>query len=142
MRLHIKFVNIHNYREMLILKAREFLDYKNWAVAGDVLNPLKYAYKILESLKSDGFNAVGINLSSDTKGVYNSLKDIPYKVEVLDLCINPYKGIKVVQDAHELRIDKILIQPGAESPEILDFCLANGIHAIQGCALVELLNEH
>jgi predicted CoA-binding protein len=43
------------------LKANEFLNYKNWIVVGDVLNPLKYAYKILNSLKSDGFNVVGVN---------------------------------------------------------------------------------
>ena len=123
---------------MIILKAREFLDYKNWAVAGDVLNTSKYAYKILDTLKSDGFNTAGINPSAQNQGVYKSLSDIPYKVEVLDLCINPYKGIKIVQEAHKLSIDKILIQPGAESAEILDFCSANGIHAVKGCVLVEL----
>ena len=70
--------------------------------------------------------------------MYNNLSDIPYKVEVLDLCINPYKGIKIIKEAHGLKIDKILIQPGAESPEILDFCKVNGMQAIEGCALVEL----
>ena len=123
---------------MMILKAREFLDYKNWAVAGDVLNTSKYAYKILDSLKRDGFNTVGVNPSAESESVYKSLSDIPYKVEVLDLCINPYKGIKIVKEAQKLKIDKILIQPGAESAEILDFCRANGIHAVKGCALVEL----
>jgi len=127
---------------MIILNAREFLDYKNWAVAGDVLNPLKYAYKILNSLKNDGFNVVGVNPSVENQRVYNSLSDIPYKIEVLDLCINPYKGIKIVQEAHKLKIDKILIQPGAESDEILNFCEANGIQAIQGCVLVELSSKN
>ncbi|MCJ7689967.1 MAG: CoA-binding protein, partial [Clostridiaceae bacterium] len=61
-----------------------------------------------------------------------------YKIEVLDLCINPNKGIKIIQEAHELKIDKILIQPGADSTEILNFCRDNGIEAIEGCALVEL----
>ena len=125
---------------MIILKAREFLDYKNWAVAGDVLNTSKYAYKILASLKNDGFNTVGVNPTGENQGVYKSLSDIPYKVEVLDLCINPIKGIKIVQEAHQLKIDKILIQPGAGSAEILDFCTTNGIQAVQGCVLVELSN--
>ena len=122
----------------MILKAREFLDYKNWAVAGDVLNTSKYAYKILDCLKRDGFNTVGVNPSAESESVYKSLSDIPYKVEVLDLCINPFKGIKIVKEAQKLKIDKILIQPGAESAEILDFCRANGIHAVKGCVLVEL----
>ncbi|MGL5616231.1 MAG: CoA-binding protein [Sarcina sp.] len=32
----------------------------------------------------------------------------------------------------------VLVQPGAESKEIMDFCDKNGITIIQGCALVEL----
>jgi len=120
------------------LKASEFLDYKNWVVVGDVLNRLKYAYKILNSLNESGFNAVGLNPSVDDGKAYNKLSDIPYKIEILNLCINPKKGIKILQDARELKIDKILIQPGAESLEILNFCSENGIQAIEGCTLVEL----
>ncbi|MCB2307457.1 CoA-binding protein [Clostridium estertheticum] len=120
------------------MKANELLNYKNWVVVGDVLNPSKYAYKILLSLKTDGFNVVGVNPSIENKSVYNNLSDIPYNVEVLDLCINPYKGIKILNEAHTLKINKVLIQPGAGSPEILQFCKTNGIQAIEGCALVEL----
>ena len=120
------------------MKANEFLNYKNWIVVGDVSIHSKYAYKILDSLKKNGFNVVGVNPSDDDKEVYNSLMDIPYKVEVLDLCINPYKGIKILQEANVLKIDKVLIQPGAGSPEIIEFCKVNGILAIEGCALVEL----
>jgi len=120
------------------LKASEFLEYKDWVVVGDVLNRLKYAHKILNSLKEAGFNVVGLNPSVKNGDAYNNLSDIPYKIEVLNLCINPTKGIKILQEARQLNIDKILIQPGAESPEILDFCRENGILAIEGCTLVEL----
>ena len=123
---------------MIILKASEFLEYKNWVVVGDVLNRLKYAYKILSSLKESDFNVVGLNPSVKTEDAYKSLGDIPYKIDILNLCINPIKGIKILQEAHELKIDKVLIQPGAESPEILKFCRENGIQAVEGCTLVEL----
>jgi len=120
------------------LRANEFLNYKNWVVVGDVLNSSKYAYKILNSLKRSGFNVVGVNPSIKNEEGYNSLKDIPYKIEILNLCINPYKGIKILQEASELKIEKVLIQPGAESAEIISFCKANGLQAIEGCTLVEL----
>lgn len=123
---------------MIKLKANELLIYKNWVVVGDVLNQSKYASKILLSLKTDGFNVVGVNPSVENKSVYNNLSDVPYNVEVLDLCINPYKGIKILKEAHSLKINKVLIQPGAGSPEILEFCKINGIDAIEGCALIEL----
>ena len=123
---------------MIILKANEFLEYKNWVVVGDVLNRFKYAYKILSSLKEGGFNVVGLNPSVKNEEAYKSLGDVPYKIDVLNLCINPSKGIKILQEAYELKIDKVLIQPGAESPEIVKFCIDNGIQAIEGCTLVEL----
>ena len=44
----------------------------------------------------------------------------------------------MVQEAKELGIDKILIQPGAESEEIINYCKENSIEAVEGCALVEL----
>lgn len=123
---------------MIVLKASEFLEYKNWVVVGDVLNPLKYAYKILNSLKEAGFNAVGLNPSVENDQVFKNLNDIPHNIEVLNLCINPIKGIKILQQAHELKIDKILVQPGAESSEILEYCRVNKIQSIEGCTLVEL----
>jgi predicted CoA-binding protein len=122
------------------MQAAELLNYKNWVVVGDVLNQSKYASRILNSLKASGFNASGVNPRVTTGEVYKSLSEVPYKIEVIDLCINPYSGINIMKEALELKIDKVLIQPGAESQEILDFCKANGITAIEGCALVELLN--
>jgi predicted CoA-binding protein len=126
---------------MIRVNASEFLDYKNWVVVGDVLNSSKFACKILSALKRDEFNTVGVNPSVEYGEVYNKLSDVPYKIEVLDLCINPHKGIKIVEEAYALKIDKILIQPGAESAEILNFCKENGIQAVEGCALVELSNR-
>jgi predicted CoA-binding protein len=126
---------------MIRVNASEFLDYKNWVVVGDVLNPSKFAYKILNALKRDGFNTVGVNPSVEYGEVYNKSSDVPYKIEVLDLCINPRKGIEIVKEAHALKIDKILIQPGAQSAEILSYCKENGIQAVEGCALVELSNR-
>lgn len=120
------------------MQAQELLNYKNWVVVGDVGNPSKYAFRILNSLKNAGFNVEGVN-PRDTSGNYHkSLKEVSYKIEVIDLCINPITGLKVVQEAKELNINKILIQPGAESQDILNYCKDNGITAIEGCALVEL----
>lgn len=120
------------------MRAAELLNYKNWVVVGDVLNESKYASRILHSLRGAGFNTSGVNPRVTTGEAYNNLSEVPYKIEVIDLCINPYSGINIMKEALELKIDKVLIQPGAESQEIIGFCKANGITAIEGCALVEL----
>lgn len=120
------------------MEAGTLLNYKNWVVVGDVLNNTKYAYKILNALKEADFNVTGVN-PRDTNGkIYTSLEQVPYKIDVIDLCINPISGLKIIESAVKLGIDKVLIQPGAESNEILILCKEKGISAIQGCALVEL----
>ncbi len=121
-----------------LMVASEFLNYKNWVVAGNVANNKKYAFKILNSLKDNEFNVAGVNPKSFEGGAYKSLAEVPFSINVLDLCINPAIGIHVVKEASKLGIDKILIQPGAESDEILSFCNNNRINFVEGCALVEL----
>ena len=123
------------------MNASNLMDYKNWVVVGDVLNSNKYAYKILRELKESAYNVCGVNPRGKAEEVYLNLKDVNYKIDVIDLCINPITGIKVLKEAKDLNIDKVLIQPGAESTEILDYCRENGITAIEGCVLVELSNR-
>ncbi|WP_102399290.1 CoA-binding protein [Haloimpatiens massiliensis] len=120
--------------------ASELLNYKNWVVVGDVINQSKYAYKILDKLRNKGFNAVGIHPKKEGEGVYKSLKDVPFQIEVIDLCINPALGIEILKEAKTLIINKVLIQPGAESEEIINYCKENNIIAIEDCALVQLSN--
>jgi predicted CoA-binding protein len=120
------------------VEAKELLSYKNWVVVGDVLNSNKYAFRILNSLKGAGFNVVGVNPKDNTGEAYKSIKEVPFNIEVVDLCINPVKGLEIVQEVKSMNLDKILIQPGAESEDILKYCKENNMVAIEGCALVEL----
>lgn len=119
------------------MRAKDFLEFKNWVVIGDVGNMSKYAYRIKKALDVRGMNTMAAHPYGGV-GIYKSLSEINEKIEVIDLCINPVKGIEYLKEAAKLNIDKVLIQPGAESEEILNFCKENNILAIEGCALVEL----
>mgnify|MGYP003297504316 CR=1 FL=1 len=61
-----------------------------------------------------------------------------FDIDVIDLCINPKLGLEFIKEAKELGIKNVLIQPGAESDEILEYCKENNINAIEDCALVQL----
>lgn len=121
-----------------ILNSSDFLKYKNWVVIGDVTNSTKYAYSIFNVLKENGFNVCGIHPKDESGLVYRSLKEVPYNIEVIDLCINPKYGIEFIKEAKSMGINNILIQPGAESPEIIRFAKENKMNAEEGCALVSL----
>ena len=125
-------------KEMFIMEAQQLLNYENWVVVGDVLNRAKYAHRILNSLKDAGFNVAGVNPRDTSGNAYKSLSEVPYNIEVIDLCINSINGMTILKEALDLGIKRILIQPGAESDEILGFCQSNHIIAIEGCALIEL----
>lgn len=119
------------------MKAKEMIKERNWVVVGDVTNPTKYAYQILEKFRFKGYEIVGVHPKGG-EGVYKTLKEVPYKIDAIDLCANPKIGLEFIKEANSMGINKILIQPGADSEEIMKYCNENNILAIRGCALVEL----
>lgn len=114
-------------------------NFKNWVVIGDVSNHSKYASKILKKFNDNKYNVSGVHPSGGID-IFKNLSDVPYTIDAIDLCINSIQGLSYIKEAKQLNIKYILIQPGAQSDEILDYCSSNGITAVQGCALVALGN--
>ena len=127
------------FKEEYKTKIEDFFKYKNWVVAGSVLSEDKYASKILKALIGAGYHTQGVNPNDTTGETNKSLKDVKFNIEVIDLCINSKMGLEVLKEARDMNINKVLIQPGAQSAEILKYCNENEITAIEGCALVELV---
>lgn len=119
------------------MNIEELIKLKNWVVIGDVSNDTKYANKILNKFKLKGYMVSGVHPKGG-KGIYTNLKEVPYNIEAIDLCINAKYGIEFLKEAKELGIKNVLIQPGAESDEILKYCKENSINAIENCALIQL----
>lgn len=113
------------------MELKEIMEQKNFAVLGDTLNPEKYAYKIKNQLMDAGYNvhAVGKELAS--------LNDIQDDIDIIDLCIHPVKGLKLMQE-NKKPFKCVVIQPGAESPELISWLDEQGLPYIEGCLLVGL----
>lgn len=116
---------------------KELIKINNWVVIGDVGNESKYAYKILNKFKEKGYIVSGVHPKGGNE-IYKSLKEVPYKINAIDLCINSKLGLEYLKEAKNLGIKNVLIQPGAESEEILNYCKENNLNAIENCALVQL----
>ncbi|HSR04613.1 MAG TPA: CoA-binding protein, partial [Proteiniclasticum sp.] len=89
------------------MDASELMKYKNWVVAGDVHNPTKYAGRIYNKLIKRGYNVAGMHPLYEKEDVCNSfseLKNRDEKFEVLNLVVNPRRGIEIVKEAHEYGI--------------------------------------
>lgn len=123
------------------MDANELMEYKNWVVAGDVHNEMKYAGRIYKKLIRRGYNVVGMHPLDTREDVYKSFAELKLKddkFEVLNLVVNPVRGLEIVQEAFEYGIRLVMVQPGARSHEIRDFCEKNGMEYVEGCTLVEL----
>lgn len=110
---------------------KEIMQQQKFAVVGDTINEEKYAYKIKNGLQNNGYSVypVGKELSS--------LNNIPDEVDIIDLCINPVKGLSLVKECKK-PFKCIVIQPGAESEELLSYLTQNNLPYIEGCLLVGL----
>ena len=110
---------------------KEIMQQKVFVVVGDTLNEEKYAYKIKDGLIKAGYEvyAVGKELES--------INDVCGEIDIIDLCIHPAKGIKLLKECKK-KYKCVVIQPGAESDEIIEYLTSNNLPYIEGCILVGL----
>ncbi len=108
---------------------REIMCQQTFAVVGNTLNQEKYAAKIKEGLLSQGYTvyAVGAELPS--------LNDIPEDIDIIDLCIRPDRGLALLRENRK-PFRCIVLQPGADSPELLRWLEEQHLPYIHGCLLV------
>lgn len=104
---------------------QEIMQQHTFAVLGDTLNEEKYAYKIKHALLEKGYTvyAVGKELTS--------INDIPDDIDIIDLCIHPVKGLKLLQECKK-NFKCIVIQPGASDEALLSYLNENNMPYIDG----------
>lgn len=110
------------------MEMKEVMAQQVFAVVGNTLDEEKYACIIKHKMQDAGYTvyAVGKELPS--------LNDIPEDIDVIDLCIHPVKGLKLMQECTK-SFRCVVIQPGADSPELLAWLDEHQIPYLQGCLL-------
>ena len=113
----------------------EFMAQKRFAIVGATDNREKYGYEIFKNLRNRGYEVYPVNPRlKEIEGVtcYPSLADIPAKVDVVDVVVPPNVTEKVVRECKRLGLERIWLQPGAESEEAVEFCNRNNLKVISG----------
>ena len=111
---------------------------RSWVVIGDVLDPAKPAKRVVQKLEAGDAKVVHrVNPRDQTGTLHKSLRTVEGPIDVIDLIINSREGLPLIQEAAELGIQHIFIQPGASSPEIEAFCASRDMEVHHGCVLVE-----
>ena len=120
---------------------QEMLEKKVWAVVGASTKPDKYGYKIYKKLKDYGYRVYPVNPGYDTVDgdkCYSSLKDLPEKPDVIDMVVNPRIGRETVEEAAQLGIKNIWLQPGTYDEELIKLIEEKGLNYVKNCVLVAL----
>ena len=123
------------------MKEEDMLGKKVWAVVGASENREKYGYKIYKKLKSRGYKVYAVNpnyevIDGDT--CYKDLSSLPEVPEVVDMVVSPKHGMKAVEEAANLGIKNIWLQPSTYNSELLDLISEKGLNSVQACVLVSL----
>lgn len=113
------------------MELKEVMAQRRFAVVGDTLNKEKFAYKIKEGLLEKGYTvyAVGKELAS--------LNDIDGEIDIIDLCIHPAKGRKLLEECRK-PCKCIILQPGAADEALVEYLEEHHLPYLHGCVLVGL----
>ena len=120
---------------------QEFVNKDVWAIVGYSSNPRKYGHIIFQDLKRAGYRLYAVNLKGGDQGsvrTYRSVSDLPRDVEVVNFVIPSQAGEQVARECAEAGLERVWLQPGAESDELIELCDRLGLRVVHHrCAMVE-----
>lgn len=120
---------------------QDMLEKKVWAVVGANQDTDKYGNKIYKKLKSRGYKVYAVNPMYDiVEGdkCYPNLKELPEIPEVIEMVVSPKRGKPVIEEAAELGVKNVWLQPGTYDDELMAMIKEKGMNGIKACVLVAL----
>ena len=122
---------------------RTFLVSEAFGVVGASSRRDKYGNKVLRCYQQNGYRAIPVNpVEKEIEGVavVASVTELPDFVQSISLITPPQITEKIVEQAVARGIQYVWMQPGAESPAAIEFCLQQGVNVIAdgSCVLVAL----
>lgn len=111
------------------------------AVVGATDNQRKFGYAIYRDLKRKGYKVYAVNpnrTSVDGDPAYPDLARLPGKPDLVNFVVPPEVTLSVLKQCLDLGLKNVWLQPGAESPEVLEFLATRGFNYLANtCIMVE-----
>ncbi len=120
---------------------KEFLKINNvFAIVGVSSNPEKWGYRVYKDLKEKGYKVYPINpklekINGDK--CYPNLHQLPERPDVVVTVVPPKITEKIIEEAAELGIKKIWMQPGSENEKIIKKGEKTGLTLVHGTCILE-----
>ena len=111
------------------------------ALVGATDNPSKYGHTIYHDLKRKGYTVIPVNPRRATVGgdlAFEKVADIPEPPTIVNFVIPPRFTLHVLKQCLEQDLMNVWLQPGAESPEVMEFIQENGFNYLaNACIMVQ-----
>lgn len=120
------------------------VDKKIWAVLGATPNKEKFGYKIWKKLKDHNYKVYGINPNRDNidgEKLYDTITDLPEKVDVVDFVVSPKISINALKEAKEKDIEYLWFQPGSFDEEVINKAKEMGFKIVYHDCILAVLTE-
>ncbi|MDD5286082.1 MAG: CoA-binding protein [Desulfuromonadaceae bacterium] len=124
----------------------KFLESPAFGVIGASTNRQKYGNRVLRCYQQNGRKVVPVNPNEAAiEGIpcVAAISDLPQEVVSISMITPPAVTAKLVPQALEKGIRNIWMQPGAEHPDAVALCLAQGVNVIaDGSCLLVVMGFH
>lgn len=108
------------------------------AIIGASANKEKYGNKAVRAYLRKGWTVYPINpRESKIEGItcFASVLEIPEKIEYASFYVPPTIGLELLEELAEKEIPKVFLNPGAESPELVQRAKKLGIEPMVTCSI-------
>lgn len=124
---------------MMADRMDEFLSARPVAVVGASTNRAKYGNIVLRDLRGRGWAVYAINPTEpeiEGEPAYATLADCPKRPELAVVITPPKISVKIIEQAHELGIPRVWLQPGAEDGAVIRRAEELGVELIHDACIM------
>jgi hypothetical protein len=110
------------------------------AVLGASADRSKYGNKAVRAYQQRGFAVYPVNpKGGQIEGlpVFASLADVPAgKLNLISVYLPPAVGLNMLDEIANRGCDELWLNPGSDSPELVEKARALGLNVVQACSIV------
>jgi uncharacterized protein len=112
------------------------------AIIGASADKSKFSNKAIHAHLRAGYEVYPVNPKEETiEGLkcYKSVIEIPVALDRVSLYLPPAVGVKILDDIAKKGCKELWINPGAESPELIQKAQTLGLNPIFACSFTDAL---
>lgn len=114
------------------------------AIIGASADPSKFGNKSIHAHLRAGYEVFPVNPKEETiEGLkcFKSILDVPGTLDRISLYLPPPVAVKVLDDIAKKGCQELWVNPGVESPELMEKASALGLNAIFACSYSDALSH-